>query len=175
MKLTFQHGDETISLETERIGEDWKILLPDGSNHLISVTRKDGDTLLIEERVSDTLSARVFSVPFARDKDSVQFSYTGNTYQFEPQTTRAAAKKSTIASGVLIAPMAGVVADIMVTEGDEVEAYQPLAVIEAMKIMSTLEAPFAGTVKIIHYKKLQQVTHGSPVIEIAPREESEKP
>jgi biotin carboxyl carrier protein len=62
--------------------------------------------------------------------------------------------------------MVGVVADVLVREGQAVDAYQPLVVVEAMKVMATVEAPFAGTVKAVHVRKNQRVVYGEPVVEL---------
>ena len=171
MKLQFQYGDSLIALEVERDGDCWRVTLPDGAQRRIAVTRRGDDVLQIEETSDAGASIHTLLVPFARQEDGVYFSYEGATYRFEPHTGRTAAHKAKAASGVLTAPMTGIVVEVMVSIGDTVQAYQPLAVIEAMKIMSTLEAPFAGTVTAIHYRAKQQVAHGSPVIEITPLSE----
>jgi pyruvate carboxylase subunit B len=62
--------------------------------------------------------------------------------------------------------MTGSVADVLVKEGDSVQAYQPMAVVEAMKVLATLEAPIAGEVARIHVSKGDRVDHGALLIEI---------
>ncbi|MEE8206705.1 MAG: DUF2118 domain-containing protein [Nitrospinaceae bacterium] len=56
-------------------------------------------------------------------------------------------------SKLLLCPMPGLVVSIAVHEGDEVEAGQTLAVVEAMKMENNLKAACAGVVKKIHCKK----------------------
>src|SRR5690606_18587800 len=51
--------------------------------------------------------------------------------------------------GTVTAPLAGVVVDVRVKEGDHVDARQTLVVIEAMKMQNEVQAPMAGTVKRI--------------------------
>ncbi len=172
MRLQFQYGDDIVSLDVERDGDGWMVTLPSGSRHRILVARQPDDILQIDEMFASGSSLRGFRVPFARQEEGIDVSYDGMTYRFQPHTGRTTTKKKA-ASGILTAPMSGIVVDLMVTVGERVAAYQPLAVIEAMKIMSTLEAPFAGTVKAIHTQTKQQVTHGSPVIEITPLTEGE--
>ena len=46
----------------------------------------------------------------------------------------------------LTAPMPGKVVRVLVAPGDQVEARQPLVVVEAMKMENELAAPRAGTV-----------------------------
>jgi biotin carboxyl carrier protein len=64
--------------------------------------------------------------------------------------------------------MVGVVADVSVAVGDRVAAYQPVAVVEAMKVLATLESPFAGVVAAVHAKKGDPIEHGAPLVEITP-------
>ncbi len=52
-------------------------------------------------------------------------------------------------SKFLIAPMPGLLVRLDVAEGDKVEAGQPLAVVEAMKMENILRAAKSGTVKSI--------------------------
>jgi biotin carboxyl carrier protein len=47
----------------------------------------------------------------------------------------------------IVAPMPGRVVRVLVAAGDRVEARQPVAVVEAMKMENELRAPKAGTVK----------------------------
>ena len=55
-------------------------------------------------------------------------------------------------SRFLLCPMPGLITAINVAEGDKVEAGQPLAVVEAMKMENILRAEKAGTVKAVAAK-----------------------
>jgi biotin carboxyl carrier protein len=65
------------------------------------------------------------------------------------RTGRAAADTGTDAVGEqkVIAPMPGRVVRVLVEMGDEVEARQPVVVVEAMKMENELRSPKAGRVK----------------------------
>jgi propionyl-CoA carboxylase alpha chain len=54
-------------------------------------------------------------------------------------------------SRFLLAPMPGLLTRLHVSPGDKVEAGQPLAVVEAMKMENILRAEKAGTVKAANY------------------------
>jgi propionyl-CoA carboxylase alpha chain len=54
-------------------------------------------------------------------------------------------------SRFLLAPMPGLLTQLLVAPGDEVEAGQPLAVVEAMKMENILRAERAATVKAANY------------------------
>lgn len=53
-------------------------------------------------------------------------------------------------SKFLLSPMPGLLVRLMVGEGDKIEAGQPLAVVEAMKMENILRAESAGTIKTVH-------------------------
>ena len=54
----------------------------------------------------------------------------------------------------------GTIVKVLVAEGDKVEANQPIAVIEAMKMETNILTPVAGTVGQINIKEGQQVEAG---------------
>ncbi|MCH2450878.1 MAG: acetyl-CoA carboxylase biotin carboxyl carrier protein subunit [Gracilimonas sp.] len=70
------------------------------------------------------------------------------------------------AEGILKSPMPGKILEIMVSEGDEVEKDQPLAILEAMKMENELKAPVAGTIISISAEVGQSLEKNSPILEI---------
>lgn len=173
MLLRFQINGDEIALHIETYGENQRVRLPDGSEYLLTAERLSGDTLQITEQQTGTESDalptfRMFRVPFARSESGLSFSYSGRTFTFEPVSDRRQSRKTQIGSGSILAPMVGVVADVLVTEGQPVEAYQPLLAIEAMKVIATLDAPFTGTVQKLHVQKGQRVEHGALLAEVVP-------
>ena len=64
------------------------------------------------------------------------------------------------------APVAGVVAQIVVQAGDTVIAGQPLVCVEAMKMEMWLNAPVAGTVRAVHVKARDSVAKGAVLVEL---------
>ncbi len=60
----------------------------------------------------------------------------------------------------------GNVYKILVSQGDKIEAGQPIAVLEAMKMETNVLAPLAGTVAKIHVKEGQRVTAGELIAEL---------
>ena len=65
-----------------------------------------------------------------------------------------------VASGSLLAPMPGTVVSVAVEAGQQVEAGQPVLVLEAMKMQHTVSAPHSGVVSEIDVKPGQQVAAG---------------
>ena len=64
----------------------------------------------------------------------------------------------------LLAPMPGLVVRLLVAVGDAVEAGQPLAVMEAMKMENELRAPAAGTVTALPVAPGAAVEKGAVVV-----------
>lgn len=69
--------------------------------------------------------------------------------------------------GVLVSPIAGIVAEIKVNVGDQVKENDPLVVIEAMKMNSNVSSPIAGTIRAINVKVGNSVRQGQPLLEFA--------
>jgi acetyl-CoA/propionyl-CoA carboxylase biotin carboxyl carrier protein len=67
----------------------------------------------------------------------------------EGMAPSAAAAVGATGSGRLTAPMQGTILKVLVEEGDEVAAGDPLMVLEAMKMETTIAAPKDGTVTLI--------------------------
>jgi pyruvate carboxylase len=70
--------------------------------------------------------------------------------------------------GHLAAPVTGVVT-LQVAVGEDVEQGQPVAMIEAMKMESTVSAPLAGRVARITVSSGTRLEHGDLLLEITPR------
>jgi biotin carboxyl carrier protein len=168
MRLEFEYAGSPIQMEAkpepEPAEDCWNVTLPDGSTRLVLVERLPGDILRILE------GDRTFEIPFAVHDRVTEISYGGTSYQFT-RATGGSAKTQRHTSGTLVAPMVGLVTDVPVIDGQHVAAYQPIAVIEAMKVLATIEAPFAGTVKL-HVAKGHQVEHGALIAEVTPDTET---
>ncbi len=67
-------------------------------------------------------------------------------------------------------PMPSVVVRILVQEGDRVEKGQGLVVVTAMKMETTLKAPYAGAVRKINTQPKSKVMPGDILVEIEPED-----
>ena len=68
------------------------------------------------------------------------------------------------ASGVIKAPMPGLVVRVEVTIGQAVETGTGLVVVEAMKMENELRAPQRGVVQQIHVSAGERVEKGTPLV-----------
>ena len=69
-------------------------------------------------------------------------------------------------SKFLICPMPGLLVSLNVSEGDHVEAGQPLAVVEAMKMENILRAEKAGTVAKVNAKAGDSLAVDAVILEM---------
>jgi propionyl-CoA carboxylase alpha chain len=68
-------------------------------------------------------------------------------------------------SKYLLAPMPGLLTRLEVVEGDRVEAGQPLAVVEAMKMENILRAEKSGTVKAVNFALGESLVVDAAILE----------
>jgi acetyl/propionyl-CoA carboxylase alpha subunit len=121
----------------------------------------DGSTTA---RVADR-RVRVFG---ARLRNAILVAAGPASFEFVTVEGRIGAARHGLAAPEVTAPMPGKVLKILVAEGDTVANGQALAVLEAMKMETTLYAEAVATVKKIHVAAGQMVDHGAVMIEFSP-------
>ena len=104
---------------------------------------------------------------YAQDSDAIYFRCGGRNHRlrdlsYAPPT----AKNAATGDGIIRAPMNGRVANVAVQTGQQVEAGQPLIVLEAMKMEHALLAPHAGSVRALHVAQGEQVEPGRILAEL---------
>ena len=100
---------------------------------------------------------------------SVFFKFNGTTRVIEVKdknvkTDKVAHKKAT-ADNEIGAPLQGSLSSVVVKTGDTIKKNDPLFIIEAMKMESTVTAPFDGKVKKVHIKRGVMVEQDDLVVE----------
>lgn len=81
---------------------------------------------------------------------------------------RPAAAPAVGASGKVVkAPLAGTITKVLVAVGDQVALNQPVAIMEAMKMESTIASTAAGTVSAILVPPGTAVRDGDPLVELS--------
>lgn len=85
-----------------------------------------------------------------------------NEYKAESKSGR----KRATAEGHVTTSMPGNIVAVLVKEGDQVQAGQPVLVTEAMKMEAELQAPISGRVAAIHVAKGDRVTPGEVLLEL---------
>ena len=117
-----------------------------------SLTAGGYDIVLEQEGVRTTYAVAIVG-------DQVDVDWAGGHVTLR-RTPRFVDPADAVASGSLLAPMPGTVVSVAVEAGQEVEAGQPVLVLEAMKMQHTVRAPGPGTVTEIDVKPGAQVAAG---------------
>jgi biotin carboxyl carrier protein len=106
-----------------------------------------------------------------RDADTYDVLVDGRRVQARVETLakRLRQRNDTASAGTLAAPMPGLVVDVLVREGDLVEAGQTLVVLESMKMQMQLRSSAAGRVESVPVQCRQQVEKGALLVRLAPQ------
>lgn len=148
MKFEAIIDDETTELElSENSG---KVQFEDESRSYSFIRQENGRYLL---RMGTKLH-KIDNVEF--DKHTVTFTLDGNWHSVEVRNEQdllldrlGFKAPGEIGKGELNAPMPGKILEVLVSEGDQVELGDPVAILEAMKMENELKAPVSGVISSI--------------------------
>ena len=164
MKLKRDSGEEL----------DLELVARDGANVRVRVGEYEiaaevqslsGDGAIV------TIGGRRYRVAGARRNSSILVAVGPRNFEFRP-AEEARRRQRGLAAAEIVAPMPGKVLNVMVREGDRVDTGQPLAVLEAMKMETTLAAESPAIVKRVCVTAGQMVDHGAVLIELSPPPDS---
>lgn len=79
----------------------------------------------------------------------------------------ASGRRQASAPGHVTTSMPGNIVEVLVAEGDQVKAGQPVMITEAMKMETEVQAPVGGRVTAVYVAKGDRVTPGEVLIEIS--------
>ena len=151
-----------ISLDGDERTVDWRAV---GGRTLSAQGERAGHySLLVGDR-----SYEMFIRAAGRQESGAsafEVSIGGQTFEVGVQDERARALASLVGEArtsgdvTIRAPMPGLVSNVLVNEGDEVQRGQAVVVLEAMKMENDLSATHAGIVKSLRVTKGQTVAQG---------------
>jgi pyruvate carboxylase len=84
----------------------------------------------------------------------------------ETVVPKTAANRKAVERNEIGSPLMGRLATVLVAPGDEVEKDTAIFVIEAMKMETTITAPFESTIKTVHLQEGELVGQGDLIIEL---------
>ncbi|HIV78762.1 MAG TPA: acetyl/propionyl/methylcrotonyl-CoA carboxylase subunit alpha [Candidatus Sphingomonas excrementigallinarum] len=154
--------DHAVNVSTDGIGVD-------GAELDLAIAYTPGDRMIaVEDEEGETLHVRI-----ARTRTGFKLTTRGASHAARVLPARAAPYAQHLIEKVppdlskfLIAPMPGLLVRLDVAEGDKVEAGQPLAVVEAMKMENILRAAKTGTVKAISAKTGDSLAVDAVILEL---------
>jgi biotin carboxyl carrier protein len=144
-KLIARSGDRTYDLDLSLIGDGSAFsLLVDGRSYDVAAD-------VVRENVTLQIVGERFVVHCENERERAATAVAG---------AKASGKRE------LRASMPGIVVDVKVKEGDQVEEAQTLVVLEAMKMQNPLGAEAAGKITRVHCKKGEAVAAGALLLEL---------
>ena len=157
----------TIAGQTYAVALDEEITV-DGQPVDLALEYTPGDRL-IEAEVGDV----VYGIKLAVTRPGFKLTTRGAIHQVQvlpakvaPLTQHMIAKVPPDLSRFLICPMPGLLVALNVAVGDKVEAGQPLAVVEAMKMENILRAEKSATVKAINAQQGESLAVDAVILEL---------
>lgn len=116
------------------------------------------------------VNGKRYQLAAAEHNGVVWVSVDGRIFTFKRATDDDMAGGAA-AENMIAAPMPGKVIKLMAQVGDEVEEGQPVLIVEAMKMETTLRAPMAGRIAALKCAEGQQVDANVPLVEFEEGEE----
>jgi biotin carboxyl carrier protein len=166
MKWIVRSGEGNREVEVERV--------PDGFEVVIGTERRRVDIIRLDGAVASLRyveDGRSFSVSYQKGRGR-QWRVAVGERDFDLETLtpveaiEAIAAESSAGPSRLTAPIPGKVVKVHVAVGDQVEAGQPLVVLEAMKMENELTAEQSGKVTALHVEAGQTVSTGDPLADL---------
>ncbi len=121
------------------------------------------DGILLERILADG-SRRQWRLVGHKDGTKRMLWLNGRTHHYERVLPRGGGAASLDVS--LSATIPAVVADILVSVGDQVQDGDKLILLESMKMVIPIQAPYSGIVSAINCQKGESVQAGTPLIEL---------
>jgi 3-methylcrotonyl-CoA carboxylase alpha subunit len=168
MNYTLRIAGKDIPVEVDLTGEESLSAVIDGK----SATA--GFRVISENRILIEIDGRAVNAHIAQGPDGLLVNAGGITYlvQDGDSLSRAGSRRrGKELPRSVTPPMPAVVVRIMAAPGDRVEKGQAVAVVSAMKMETTLQAPYAGTVIRVNTAEGEKVMPGQILMDIEREEE----
>ncbi|MEP4487109.1 MAG: acetyl-CoA carboxylase biotin carboxylase subunit [Halioglobus sp.] len=168
MRKRYAHGDTLHDLSIVPQGRSRYRVAADAESEsrLVELLSVEDDTAHIAVD-GDQHVARFFRSA----NNTLYFSVDGHASEFKDLIPLDGAQEVAGGGGHIVAPMHGALLEVCVSVGDQVEAGQKLAVLEAMKMHYEIEAEAAGTVLDVQAEAGKQIAADDLLFEIDVEEE----
>jgi geranyl-CoA carboxylase alpha subunit len=165
--LTLQCSDRTRQLRVAPAPAGPVHLTLDGREHVVRLVAREGTTVWVEHAGVRRRWHAVCEPAHGHAPSALHLVREAACFRFhEPSPVPALSQADDPRRAC--APVAGLVAQLLVRPGDRVHAGQPLASVEAMKMEMWLHAGAAGTVAAVHAAPREAVRAGALLVELDP-------
>jgi geranyl-CoA carboxylase alpha subunit len=168
MRKRYAHGDTLHDLSVVPQGRSRYRVAADAESEprLVELLSIEGDAAHI------VVDGNQHVARFLRSANNTfYFSVDGCASEFRDLIPHDGAQEVAGGGGHIVAPMHGALLEVCVSVGDQVEAGQKLAVLEAMKMHYEIEAEAAGTVVEVQAQAGKQIAADDLLFEIDVKEE----
>jgi biotin carboxyl carrier protein len=168
MKITVELAGREQELDVEQQGDSLRIVFEGKETVVRLVNAEDaGFVLEYDEPHGDYVRRRRLRAAGYASGDNRQLWVNGSLLQYR-RVRRQDISAVGVGVGSLAAEIPSVVSEILVAPGDAVAPGDKLLLLESMKMILPIQAPYAGTVAAIHCVAGQAVQPGIPLVDIAP-------
>jgi glutaconyl-CoA/methylmalonyl-CoA decarboxylase subunit gamma len=151
MRYQFVIGENRYDVEVQSIRDGVALVTVNTKPYEIAI---ENYAEVMAERTAPTAA----SVPPAREPAEVRAA--------APPRAPVAAVAPVGSLGVIVAPIPGLIMDVLVKVGDRVAAGQVLLIMEAMKMLNNITSSVAGTVREVRVQKGSEVSTGDVLVVI---------
>lgn len=169
--LQLRHGEDALAVTLATEGDRVRATI---GERVLDATRLPAPAPpyaaagAVVHEVAFALDGRVHRAVVARLRDRVLVALGGHTYVFAAGDAAAEAGAAAGGTGKIAAPMPGKVIAVLVAAGDRVEHGQPVVVVEAMKMETTLTSDVDGTVAAVAVAAGDTVDAGAVLVDVTP-------
>lgn len=170
MEVRLSLGSRLVTVQLERADDGFTARVDGEVRRVVVLPRSlvgtaSGATI---EEIALEVDGRPCSAVVARTRDRILVGLDGLAFSFGTADTEGRGGDARARSGAVVAPMPGKIVAVLVAPGDTVEAGQPLVVLEAMKMETTLAAEVGGKVGAVLAVAGATVDAGAVLVEIGP-------
>lgn len=175
MEYHLEINNQPVTVEADAVSEDSMTAEINGKYYDVQQTLIDPNRMYLRIAGDDDISyIEAFAVDTASGKVIIIDGIPYTVKDLDAVSCRQVRKRSdSDAPESVTPPMPAVVISILVTPGDTVEKGQNVIVVSAMKMETTLTAPFAGEVVAVNTSEGAKVAPGDILIDIMKNSEEE--
>ncbi|MCB8985010.1 MAG: biotin/lipoyl-binding protein [Ardenticatenaceae bacterium] len=162
-KFTVHLNNQDIDLEVTRQGNQLRVV-NDGRSATVEIVHAEGSAVLLEHVRPDGTRRRIRLAGHVGPGDQRQVWVNGRVLSYRRVRQRGGSSQD--GEGSLAASIPAVVTAVLVQPGDKVAEGDKLILLESMKMVIPILAPYAGVVASVSCQPGESVQAGVPLIEL---------
>jgi acetyl-CoA carboxylase biotin carboxyl carrier protein len=166
-RIQVKLNHEESEIEVLRQGDHLRVTR-DGQVTELHILQADDSTFVLEVERPDGTRQCIRAAAHV-DGDRRQLWVNGRSFTYERLRQRPTGSHA--AAGSLSAAIPAVVSEILVNIGDDVQTGDKLILLESMKMVIPIQAPYDGVVTAVHCQTGDSVQAGIPLIEVEEKED----